>query len=124
MIPLHSSCSSQQHIQSAQIDSSKLKSDPSEQWHKMGAGKRPRPDRQKTLQYDVAVIGGGAAGICAALAAARIRGTWTPVSALSDIRTRLIKADIDTIETTALRIKLTETYGAEHIKLFEIRAYA
>lgn len=42
-----------------------------EQWHKMGAGKRPRPDRRKTVQYDVAVIGGGAAGMCAATAAAR-----------------------------------------------------
>ncbi|WNJ17951.1 FAD-dependent oxidoreductase [Pontibacter sp. G13] len=45
-------------------------SDP-EQWHQMGTGKRPRPDRHKTLQYEVAVIGGGAAGMCAAISAAR-----------------------------------------------------
>ncbi|RPD99098.1 FAD-dependent oxidoreductase [Aureibaculum marinum] len=41
------------------------------QWHKMGSGKRPRPNRKKTVTYDVAVIGGGAAGMCAAVAAAR-----------------------------------------------------
>ncbi|MDO6473348.1 FAD-dependent oxidoreductase [Maribacter sp. 1_MG-2023] len=43
----------------------------SEQWHQMGNGKRPHPDRNKTLDYEVVVIGGGAAGICAAVAAAR-----------------------------------------------------
>ena len=42
-----------------------------EQWHQMGTGKKPRPDRRKTVTYDVAVIGGGAAGMCAAVAAAR-----------------------------------------------------
>lgn len=41
------------------------------QWHQMGTGKKPRPDRRKTETYDVAVIGGGAAGMCAAIAAAR-----------------------------------------------------
>lgn len=42
-----------------------------EQWHQMGTGKRPHPDRNKTLEYEVVIIGGGAAGICAAVAAAR-----------------------------------------------------
>lgn len=41
------------------------------QWNQMGAGKKPHPNRKKTVIYDVAVIGGGAAGICAATAAAR-----------------------------------------------------
>ncbi len=41
------------------------------QWHQMGTGKKPRPDRRKTVTYDVAVVGGGAAGMCAAIAAAR-----------------------------------------------------
>ena len=42
-----------------------------EQWHQMGHGKKPIPDRKRTKTYEVAVIGGGAAGICAAVAAAR-----------------------------------------------------
>ncbi len=42
-----------------------------EQWHKLGSGKRSRPERKKTLGYDVVVIGGGAAGMCAAVSAAR-----------------------------------------------------
>lgn len=41
------------------------------QWNQMGTGKRPNPLRKKTITYEVAVIGGGAAGICAAVAAAR-----------------------------------------------------
>ncbi|MCG8579141.1 MAG: FAD-dependent oxidoreductase [Bacteroidales bacterium] len=41
------------------------------QWNQMGTGFKTRPDRCKTIRYDVAVIGGGAAGMCAAIAAAR-----------------------------------------------------
>ncbi len=41
------------------------------QWHQMGRGKKPMPDRKRTKTYEVAVIGGGAAGICAAVSAAR-----------------------------------------------------
>ena len=43
----------------------------SENWFQMGTGKKKSPDRKKTLDFDVAVIGGGMAGICAAVAAAR-----------------------------------------------------
>ncbi|WP_422359624.1 FAD-dependent oxidoreductase [Reichenbachiella sp.] len=46
-------------------------SNDSKQWHQMGTGKKPRPNRKKVVTYDVAVIGGGAAGICAAVSAAR-----------------------------------------------------
>ena len=42
-----------------------------EQWHQMGHGKKPMPNRKRIKTYEVAVIGGGAAGMCAAVAAAR-----------------------------------------------------
>lgn len=42
-----------------------------DQWHQLGTGKKENGFRKKTLNYDVAVIGGGAAGMCAAVAAAR-----------------------------------------------------
>ncbi|MBK1875800.1 FAD-dependent oxidoreductase [Pelagicoccus mobilis] len=42
-----------------------------DQWLQLGSGKRIKPDRKKTVQYDVAVLGGGMAGMCAAVAAAR-----------------------------------------------------
>lgn len=42
-----------------------------DKWYHLGSGKTGIPSRKKTEHYDVAVIGGGAAGICAAVAAAR-----------------------------------------------------
>ncbi|WP_405293641.1 FAD-dependent oxidoreductase [Algibacter sp. Ld11] len=42
-----------------------------DKWYHLGTGKTGMPSRKKTRVYDVAVIGGGAAGICAAVAAAR-----------------------------------------------------
>lgn len=53
-----------------EIDGQESQGNP-EQWHQMGTGKKPHPDRNRTLDYEVVVIGGGAAGICAAVAAAR-----------------------------------------------------
>ena len=50
---------------------SNISSSNPEQWHQMGSGKKSNLIRQKIVTYDVAVIGGGAAGICAAVAAAR-----------------------------------------------------
>ncbi|NME71059.1 FAD-dependent oxidoreductase [Flammeovirga aprica] len=47
------------------------KFNPKEQWHQMGTGKKARPDRRKTLEYDVVIVGGGAAGMCAAVSASR-----------------------------------------------------
>ncbi|KXX66625.1 FAD-dependent oxidoreductase [Flammeovirga sp. SJP92] len=49
----------------------KKKFNPKEQWHQMGTGKKARPGRRKTIEYDVVVVGGGAAGMCAAVSAAR-----------------------------------------------------
>lgn len=43
----------------------------SDNWHQMATGKKGLPSRKKTLRFDVAVIGGGMAGICAAVSAAR-----------------------------------------------------
>ena len=42
-----------------------------DQWQQLGAGTMGLPKRKKTLQVDVAVVGGGLAGTCAAVAAAR-----------------------------------------------------
>ncbi|WP_165748694.1 FAD-dependent oxidoreductase [Cellulophaga sp. Z1A5H] len=42
-----------------------------EQWQQMGTGMRANPLRKKIVEFDVVVIGGGAAGICAAVSAAR-----------------------------------------------------
>ena len=42
-----------------------------DKWLQMGTGQMGTPDRKKELSYDVAVLGGGLAGMCAATAAAR-----------------------------------------------------
>ncbi len=64
-----SSCASQKDTKNT-TDNLTKNTDP-KQWNQMGTGKQPRPNRKKTVIYDVAVIGGGAAGMCAAVAAAR-----------------------------------------------------
>lgn len=72
LIPLlgnHEAAANPQH--QANISKEGKTDNEAEQWHKMGTGKRPRPNRKKTETYDVAVMGGGVAGICAAVAAAR-----------------------------------------------------
>jgi hypothetical protein len=44
---------------------------PKDKWYHLGKSKMGIPNRKYIAEYEVAVIGGGAAGICAAVAAAR-----------------------------------------------------
>lgn len=55
---------------------------------------------------------------------ARIKGQWMQVASLQKNRTRLIKFDFKQIRTTAIRIRILETYGKPAVKLFEVRAYS
>lgn len=48
-----------------------LASRENDQWLQMATGKMAKPNRKQTKTYDVAVIGGGMAGICAAISSAR-----------------------------------------------------
>ncbi|MGJ8642087.1 MAG: FAD-dependent oxidoreductase [Luteolibacter sp.] len=54
---------------------------------------------------------------------ARVNGEWQKVGELKNNRVRLIQFHFDTVEATALRLNLKETYGSEHIKLYEVRCY-
>ncbi|MGJ8743965.1 FAD-dependent oxidoreductase [Polaribacter sp.] len=55
---------------------------------------------------------------------ARVNGSWVSLGKITDNRTRLIKMKFNNVKTTAIRVKMTETYGAKNVKLFEIRCYA
>lgn len=53
----------------------------------------------------------------------RVDGSWVKVGELDDNKTRLIKFNFETQKATAVRLKLKETYGAENVRLYEIRCY-
>ena len=55
---------------------------------------------------------------------ARIRGKWTEIGKKQDNNRRLIKFHFDPVRTTAIRITLEETYGAEVGRLYEVRCYS
>lgn len=55
---------------------------------------------------------------------ARIKGQWQEIAQITENRTRLIRLNFPLINTTAVRVRLTETYGKKTAKLFEIRAYS
>ncbi|MBC3759186.1 FAD-dependent oxidoreductase [Hyunsoonleella sp. SJ7] len=54
----------------------------------------------------------------------RANGKWIDLGNISENRTRLIKFNFKPIQITAVKLIMTETYGVENVKLFEIRCYA
>jgi hypothetical protein len=56
-------------------------------------------------------------------AEARVDGKWVQIGSIDQNRTRLIKMDFETVKTTAVRVRLRETYGHPTAKLFEVRCY-
>lgn len=54
----------------------------------------------------------------------RIKGQWKQIGLIENNRTRLAKFSFDSVKTTAIRIKIAETYGKDSAKLFEVRAYS
>lgn len=54
---------------------------------------------------------------------ARVNGKWVELGKKEKNITRLIKFHFNEVKTTAIRISMKETYGAENVKLFEIRCY-
>ena len=55
---------------------------------------------------------------------ARVRGKWMNIGSIEKNRTRLIKFNFESIRTTAIRLRLKETYGYPNAKLFEVRCYS
>lgn len=54
---------------------------------------------------------------------ARVKGQWISLGLIENNRTRLIKCQFETLSTTAIKVEMTETYGANNVKLFELRCY-
>lgn len=54
----------------------------------------------------------------------RVNGKWTNLGAIDNNQTRLIKFKFNSTKVTAIKINITETYGAKDVKLFEVRCYA
>jgi hypothetical protein len=54
---------------------------------------------------------------------ALVDGEWVQIASIDRNRTRLIRLQFDQIETTAIRVCPTATYGCPNAKLFEIRCY-
>ena len=51
-------------------------------------------------------------------------GKWVEIGSIDNNRTRLIKMDFEKVKTTAVRVRLKETYGHPTVRLFEVRCYA
>lgn len=54
---------------------------------------------------------------------ARVKGQWISLGEINQNKTRLIKFHFDPISATAIRVRMTETYGAKDAKLYEVRCY-
>jgi hypothetical protein len=54
----------------------------------------------------------------------RIKGQWVEVAKIEENITRVMKTSFDQVKTTAIRVKLKETWGYKNAKLFEIRCYS
>lgn len=53
----------------------------------------------------------------------KIDGQWIDYKTIHDNQRRLIKFQFDETKLTSFKLKFHETYGAEHVKLFEVRCY-
>lgn len=53
----------------------------------------------------------------------KINGRWEKIASHNDNQKRLIKLNFKRQLVGGFRLQLKETYGAEHIKLFEVRCY-
>ncbi|SDR70002.1 FAD dependent oxidoreductase [Polaribacter sp. KT25b] len=54
----------------------------------------------------------------------RVNGQWIELGNIENNKTRLIKFKFNEVKVTAIKVIMTETYGAQNVKLFEVRCYA
>lgn len=53
----------------------------------------------------------------------RVKGQWKEVATVDDNISRKVKIQFETVKTSAVRVKLQETWGDENVRLYEIRCY-
>ena len=53
-----------------------------------------------------------------------VKGKWKEVATVENNMTRQIKIPFSSVKTTAVRLKLKDTWGDKNIRLYEVRAYA
>lgn len=54
----------------------------------------------------------------------RVKGQWVEVAKIEENITRLMKTSFNQVRTTAIRVKLNETWGCKNARLYEIRCYS
>lgn len=55
---------------------------------------------------------------------ALVNDKWVQVADVNNNISRLVKMNFDKITTNAIRLKLKETWGAENVRLYEVRCYS